>query len=420
MPERGWIDRRGTVYVLVLVSVMIVTVVGLSGMAVIASERRSAQLDAEAEQARLHAHSAVEAGLLIIASDADWRTNSGGGNWLNAKAVGAGLMSLDVADPGDGDVADSPDDPVTLTGTGEQGAARQKVSVTLVARAQPVYGVGALKMAAHTSGAVTVESGRRLRLGGETVSADGTLTNFGTIDGAVEALAIVNVGTISGSQTILAPAKPIPGASIVSDYQAMASVIPSRTAIDNQVIAPGLNPWGSPNANGIYYLDTGNQDLDISDTRIHGTLVVRCGAFRRVRIRGQVFLHTYQPNLPALIVDGNIELDLRSATETLSEATHAVNFNPIGAPYNGEFDGDRLDQYPSEIHGLVHATGSVVMYNTSRVRGAVLAGGGLTVKGTNEIVYDPNLYTAPPPGYEAVPGAPTMVIDPASWRRVVD
>ena len=130
-----------------------------------------------------------------------------------------------------------------------------------------------------------------------------------------------------------------------------------------------------------------------------------------------MFMETYRPDFPVLLVEGNVSIRLKSVAGPLSEATCGTNFNPAGAPYSGVTDTDKTDQYPNEIRGLIHVKGSLTLWETTRMVGVVICEGILSCQGTNTTVYDAGLYASPPQGYTCVEG---MKVSPGSWKQVVD
>jgi len=135
--------RRGSIYVAVLGTAVLVVIIGLSALTLVRVQRRDAEQVYELAQARLHARSAIELGLLAIANDANWRSSRGGGMWFTDKPLGTGRFSLKVEDPRDGDVTNAICDPVLLTACGYQGQARQMLQVKLESEAERSDPVGA-------------------------------------------------------------------------------------------------------------------------------------------------------------------------------------------------------------------------------------------------------------------------------------
>ncbi len=410
-------SRRGSTYVTVMITAMIVTVIGLGSLFVVRAHSRTLELQADAAEARQYAHSAVEVGQWYMQSNSSWRTARPHGVWTADVELGSGTYTLEVLDPEDSDLANWAGDAVVIKGTGRRGLARQMIQVTMDPAPEPL---DLLRAAIHTAGQINVQGGQTLQVGGALVSTNTTLLNSGTIEGDVEAAAAVSLGVITGSVTLLAPAKDMPGATVFSQYAARGTAISPGDTIENIVISPDLNPWGEGNKHGIYVI-TSSSDVTIRNCRVLGTLVIRVDAGRKVRIEDTVLLETANPDYPALIVQGDLELDFDGGAEALLESDVGVNLNPAGAPYEGETDSDIDDKYPSEIVGLVHATGRIWLTSNGRVRGAIIAESNdavaaVDVSGNFEIVYDATLYTNPPIGY----GTSAMAVRPGTWVRIVD
>ena len=396
--------RRGSIYLAVLGYASLLTVIG----------PRAAEGEIDLVQARMHAHSAIEKGLWMIENDPVWRTNRSNGNWAADQPIATGTYTLEGIDPNDGNLTNSPVDPLVLTGTGLSGAARHKTQVTLVADIRPLE---ALKTCLHAAGDVAVLGDRSLTVTGAPLSTNGTVINSGTIYGDVEAASVSGEGTITGTVTTSASPKELPDPGVFDLYASMATSIPFPGTIDKQVLTPGYNPWGAANADGVYFIDAGDNDLVIQSSRIHGTLVVKCGIGRNVILHNAVFLHSYRPDYPVLIVDGNVELVYESDSYDLLESDWDTSFNPSGAAFQGGSDNDRTDVYPNEVQGLVHVKGTLLMKSTARVRGVILCESTVTCEEVNEIIYEPSLYENPPLGYTL---PPVMKIADGSWKQVVD
>ncbi len=124
--------RRGSVYLLVLSVSMIVVVIGLSGLMVSRIEQRSASAVSDMTQARLHALAAVEMGMFLMEADAlNWRESFKIGVLPTDMPLGNGTLTLEAADPVDGDLTNNQADLVLFTGIGIEGAARHKLQVTI-------------------------------------------------------------------------------------------------------------------------------------------------------------------------------------------------------------------------------------------------------------------------------------------------
>jgi hypothetical protein len=208
----------------------------------------------------------------------------------------------------------------------------------------------------------------------------------------------------------------MPLSDVITTYAGRATVLSGVGSMDRIVLGPGCNPWGTADPNGLYYIDTGGNDLTIQNCRIYGSLVVRTGA-GTLYVNNAAFFHPCRSDLPVLLVEGNLDLNFQSSSTTLSESADGANYNPFGASYEGQWDDDQTDEYPSEIQGLIHIVGSLIVSQTAQVRGVVICDGPVAFEGSNTVVHDPNLYAAPPEGYTYVSA---MRVSPGSWRQVVD
>jgi hypothetical protein len=404
---------RGSICLHVLASSLLVTILGLGSLLAVRLQMRSARLSRDVAEARVCAASAIQVGLWCVKQDASWRTTRPNGVWLQDKPLGAGRFTLEGVDPTDSVLSDSQYEPIILTGTGTKGAARHKMQLTLVPVIKPLE---ALSTCLHGSTLITVSSGKLITLVGAPLSTNGQLANNGTIDGSAQANVITGAGTITGTSTPAAPAKPMPDTSVITNYASKATTIAYSGDIDKAVLAPGCNPWGSTDPNGLYVLNTGGSAITIKNTRIYGTLVINAPN-KTVTLDGAMFCQNYNSQFPVLLVNGNLVIKCTSASTTLSESTNSKNYNPTGAPYEGVTDTDTSDTYPNEIRGLIHVNGSVTLQQTARIVGTILCHSTVSFEGTNTLVHDPSLVACPPNGYTYVDG---MAISPRSWKQVVD
>jgi Tfp pilus assembly protein PilX len=405
--------RRGGVYLAVLGSAMVVVILGLSMMSVARLEQLASGAAGDSVKARSYAESAVELGMLEIQRNLLWRVKANGA-WETNRPIGDGAYTLEVTDPIDGNLANDSRDPVVVRGTGLKGQARHILEVTMVDTGDPVK---SLSSALAGAGGVRVESGRSLMVSLAPVSSNATLTNNGTITGNAEALLILGSGTITGTSSILSLGNQMPPAGIHALYAKLGTQISPGSDLERAVLAPRYTTYGPTNNDGIYVVNAPG-GLRIRDVRIHGTLVVIApGATVRVE---NVHMQSYRPDCPALIVHGDLVL-ASDRTAPVSEAGVGVNFNPPLAPYEGAGDTDQFDQYPCEIRGLVHVTGTLLFEQKPRVVGGVIAEGapllapGVVIDGDPQIAWDPDLKDHPPIGYSATP---IMEERPGSWKRV--
>ena len=411
--------RRGYSYIAVLGTSLIVSTLALGGMALLRIEARTALDSLQAVQARQHAKSAAELAARILRADPQWRTVFNGGHVFTPRAIGSGWISAIMTDPVDGILGNQPHDPVQMDITAVQGRAQQRFVLQLRARPEPLpilqYGV-------HTWGNVNIRLGASLSSYGGAVSTSGTLQNRGTIDGDVSATGIGIPGIITGNITLPGPIHDLPTEQVAIKYSELGTLCTAAVStIDRQVITPTRNPYGPLNADGVYVIrPTGN--LTISNTRLHGTLVVRFNSNNAVLTIGEnVLFQPARPGYPVLVVLGNLELNYRSEGERLSEALLGTNFNPPDAPFLGVSNGTQTDEYPSEIQGLIYVSRRTTWRRNGLLRGALISEGpsgmvGIDVFGHPRVMYDRQLFFDPAPWLTS---RVDMIPDRSSWKQIV-
>ncbi len=404
--------RRGSIYLHVLASSLLLTILGLGSLAAVRVQIRSARLARDCAEVRAGAISAIELGRLYIKQNSTWRTGMPHGTWMSNKDLGDIKFSLQGTDPVDGVLSDSVYDPLVLTGTATHGIASHTVQVTLVPVVRPL---AVLTSCLTASGAIDTSAGKQITVVGAPLSTNDKLKNSGTIDGNVEAQSVQTQGTITGTLTVPGTIKTMPDASILTWYTGEATTVPYAATMEKFVLGPGCNTLGPTDPNGLYVINTSSNNLTLRNCRIYGTLIVLAGS-KTVTIDGAVFMQNYRPDFPVLLVQGNVDFKLKSVTEVLSESTCDTNFNPTGAPYSGVTDSDKSDQYPDEIWGLVHISGSLTLAETTRVVGVVICDGTVSGTGQGTIAYNAGLYANPPLNYTYVEG---MKVSPGSWKQVV-
>jgi hypothetical protein len=415
-PARAIRTRRGGVYISVLGAAMLVSLIGLTALAAVRLERVSIATTADAEQARLYAQSAVELGAQLVQNDPLWRTTRTSGVWIADRRIGDGRFTLEGIDPIDGNFLNRPTDPLLLRATATRGRARQVVQARLDARGEPL---NVLETALYATGDVRIRGTTSVNIIGNIPLGTGqTLRNDGVVAGNAECLLYTGTGTVSGTLDIAAAPRILPTSDTFAMYADLGTPISPGGVIDRRLLAPGVNPWGQTDPDGVYVIRT-NSNLTIRDSRIHGTLVIIAPG-KTVTFTGRVLIHTASEDYPALLVHGDVVFNQYS-DQPLSESALGVNFNPPAAPYQGISNTDIADTYPSEIQGLVHIRGTLEVTGEPRIHGTVIiespAGSqSLDVRDVFELEYDPQALANPPMGYMDVL---QMKMRPRSWRQVV-
>jgi len=401
-------------YVAVLGSAMAVTVMGLSAIMLARVERSSVGGLADAAAARFYAQSAIEMGEFKIRQNSNWRQTHTSGVWEANVPIGTGTYTLEGIDIVDGNLSNSPSDPVLLRGTGFQGQSRYKLQVTMVAKSNALT---CLQVAMHAGTGLifknTVQSNQ------VTVSSNGAATaSTADVYPKVEVVTTTS-GTMywSAITTGITP-RTMPDANVFDYYilngtPIVYSLIPSKT-VEKKVLSPNSNPYGLlKNPSGIYVIDCLGGDLRIRNARIVGTLVVLNP--NTFSVEESVNWEPAIANYPALLVRGNAVLKFKNSP--LAESSDNGNFNPLGTPYAGGYDTDTTDSYPSIMKGLIYASGDVATENYVTIDGVLVIGASLNAKNDLSLTYRSTFYDNPPPGFG---GAPEMVISPGTWKQLVD
>lgn len=407
--------HHGSVYLPVLIASMVAATLAVGGMLAVQSQSRSAALRSDSSAARALALSAVEIGRARIAADENWRTAYSTGAWFTDLSMGGGTVSLDVSAPA-GALDRNILDPVVLTGSARFGRSFQRVTVMLVP--PPVVPVSALN-AVLASASNVVFSNANIVAPSEIIAANGSISSLGTdssISAQLRAKGSITGGVYSGTSQSSAPLLGFPATGAVQLYLPMASTIVTTASpesggtleIENVLISPLVNPYGAPNSRGIYVINCGGANLRIRQSRIIGTLIVLNAA--SVTVEEEVHWTPAEPNLPALLVDADLTIDL-DADETLDESklSPPTNLNPAGSPYpfapGGATDSDILDSYPTVINGLIYSTGTVTLQGDNSLH-TVLSAGTMTVHGDCTFVRDQRYINEPPPGFLTPADAP--------------
>ncbi|MBL9001335.1 MAG: hypothetical protein JNK25_09390 [Phycisphaerae bacterium] len=410
--------RRGGAYLAALGLGMLVVATGVGALATARVRSRTANLTLATAAARENARSAVELGRAIISRNSNWRTARANGEWITGQQFGVGTITLSVQNP-NGALNRSELDPVVLTGTGDVGLARQSLSAQLEAVRTPL---SCLTVPMSSGGLVTLNYSNVNPTGGPITSNGGITSVLATLNGDAEAVgSILGTGFRGKTTTGVAP-RVLPSSSVAAPYIADGTAIPISSLpatsgvryLRQTLLSPRTNPFGPPNAAGIYIIDCASQKLIIDNCRIVGTLVILNPAAGS-EVRNGVHWTPAISNYPCLIVMGGFGLAL-SAT-TVSESSIGVNLNPPGAPYpypSGSSNTTTTDTYPTIIDGLVYIAGTANLSGTVRVD-LLIAGGAINAGGTVHLTYDDTYAKSPPPGFYTV----MMRLASGSWRRVV-
>lgn len=365
-------SRRGTIYVFVLVSSMIVTMIGLMGYKMMQSQNAIARADAERDEAAVLAESAVHWGIHLVSLKEDWRDAITSGTPIRTMNLGNGQFSATITDP-DGDLGDDTTDGFTITGTGTVGTATQTFEVTIDPGSTDP----------HPSLTESITVGGALVVDRFTMSLE---------DGGT---ALDHYTTSRGqhSPPLVDEANPVdlPDPALIRIWANAGTVITRAQhggRIESLNFSSSTAPYGlKPDTNGIYVIDAGGQNLDLFEVRVSGTLVITNLGNQRVTFEHSKLSFGAHGG-PTLIVDG----DMRYDSDFSSVSQQGLIY------INGDLEIDG-----SMLHvGQIFVTGDLVVDSSVFY---------VTVND------HPSASSGPPRGFTETEG---YSIVPGSWRRVVN
>lgn len=405
MSARTRTRRRGSVYIVVLGAAMIVGTIALATSGIGRLALRNALDQRDRRQAQIAARSGVEYALNWINQHPTWRSTLTSGVMSADLTAGKVVFSWSVTDE-DGDLANDTRDHAVVRAVGKSGNARAALEVTVEPSA---VALTCLESAAHASGAVTIGANA-------TVQRNGGVTSNN-----------------SGSAYLASPVKTMPGNDVFDYYVSRGTEIPITSLPTSggnrqftlRILSRRLNPFGTPNPWGIYWIDCQGANVELMWSRVYGTLVL-LNAGSGTKISDVAIYQPEAPNYPSLMVQGDLTIDLYSSTvilgipigsrERIQESALFTNYNPVGAPYAGITDNDTSDLWPASLDGIVYVTGTATIQDHAAIRGSLVAGAiAVSANKTLTLEYQPYAKDYPPPGFTNGPGVRPL---PGTWREV--
>lgn len=414
--------RRGYLYLAVMGTAVVVSVLGMTALSISNLKLRSAATNQNWLEAELLARAALEDALLEISDDNGWRGKYDNNREYpnDPEPLGNGTYTYKFVDD-DGDIEDDDADSVKLVGIGRVGSATVAESIRLLPSGTPLT---CLETSLHSNGNITLGT----LVNWTTTQIVSTNGNFSasallsSLTGAVDAVGTIT-GTTSGiNNPGITPGK-MPTSAAFEYYKdngtwisfASLPLVSGIATIEKIVLSPGNNGYGpAKNPEGIYIIDCGGSKIVIQNCRIYGTLVL-LNPHPNSQLKGCLCWTAAVANYPALLVDGTIEC--QTVNSDLSESYLGTNFNPPGSPYLGNSDTTTSDTYPSEINGIIYISNtlnlSANLLGPSNFRGSVICNA-LTANANARFNYRSFLKDNPPPGFSR--GNP-MMVSPGSRKR---
>ncbi len=420
--RRQKLRRQGSLYIAVLGVTTIVGIIAMVSVTVGRLQIRQVVSQADRHDAQLLARAGVEFAYNCIEQTNNWRNTMTSGVESAPVSMGRGTFTYSATDV-DGNLNDGDDHAFTLRGIGRVG---NVLAVEEVEVEPQGVGLTCLEAAVHTDKHLELKTHRLTT--NQTVSSNGEIRNddpSAFIAGdAWSGDYVLDHGNLSGTATEnQSPLREMPSLNVFDYYLANGTLIDIASIPEDSgermlgytLLSPARNPFGEPNAQGIYVIDCEGQAIKLLRLRVVGTLVL-LDVHPHSRVDSVVNMAPAVTNYPTLLVQGDFSFDMAGTfgVQSLVESSASTNFNPADTPYGGQSDEDQYDSYPSQIEGLVYVSGKIDITDNSNFNGCVVADD-LHLEDDAVMNYLSRFLNNPPPGFRQSSG-PLRIL-PGSWRR---
>ena len=412
-------SRRGAAYLVALLAGSIVTVTGLAALSISTTRAGASALADQAARARTLARSGLDHALCAVAAHLE-----GGGTRSDIFGSASPSITMETGTfewslaRVDGSAIANTDEPIVVRAKSQSGPARYGLHATLVPSGVPF---DTLDTGLYAGGNITVSSIATVNSDKVIGAAGEVSATSATINAPVEAAQTIEGTTYTGALSPLSPARCLPDASLIDHYIALGERIDFSSlpvfglgrGLQNVLLSPSSNPYGSTNPYGIYVIEPGVGRLTVSNVRVVGTLIILDSASDRVIIGGGVLMQPAFDWMPSLLVRG--DASFMGTNTGPSESVANANFNPTHTPFNFEHDDDRVDTFPGRIEGVSYVSGvAVFALPRQNIRGTMIVGNDVRMLGatTVQITYDSGVTTLPPVGFFDDLGG--LALDPSS------
>lgn len=402
--QSGRRRHRGAVYLAVLMTSLIVASLALAAVSAAHYYARDLNDEGDFRQAQLAADAALEWAVADINATSNWRsvrTNNVDTLPLQLGNASIRYRLIDL----DGLLADDPLDACEVLVTASVGAATCAWRAALEPAGAPLrclgYALAAKDDIEPEAFAMWCSDGLVGVGKSVTVNSAGSLTADCHYGDSVS-------GIVYGTLTTLGGNLETPTTSLLDHYAQKgvainAAQLPlsgSTLVIDKQLLSSNTNSISSTvSPSGIYVIDCENKTIDISNSRLVCTLVLR-NVGGNSKVSQSVYWEAAQANYPALLVDGDFDFALTK--QSLKESTVGINFNPVGTAFRGVEDSSLTTVYPSQLRGLIFVSGRIDLSNAlaeNDIYGVLV--GGEKARGAGDLFLNyRNIYSLnPPPGF---------------------
>lgn len=372
----------GFLYVAVLFTTLIVMTVVATSLSISTTNLHGERDRAFRGEALRYAESEIHRLAAGMRTSSQWRSDSTNDvftDWYSIDIDGVAYEDnrqlrhrlVDV----DGDLADDPSDSVTVTVHARVGRSEAALSVDLESDPAPL---DLLRYSVVTTDDLRIESNASLSCERpvavlEDCQGDpsGILTTpelrcSGTIDVTLRGDLAAGVGTLATDDVV--------ATYVAAGTEIPVSLIPQPSGdllLQDLVLGPTINPFGSPDPAGIYWINAQGNKLVLSHCRISATLAVTNAS--DVELRGGIVWGFPDSAEAILVTDGNLQIEAVEAM--LDETARNTNFNPASLPYRRtQFNNTTSDVYPTQLAGVLYTSGELRI-------GPLVADAGLPIQG---------------------------------------
>lgn len=326
-------NRRGTIYIVTLVTTLIVAALGIAALSTVRVQRRQALEADSIRQAQLNAGSALQVARFQMRTESQWRSKLENGTWGSDRPIGNGYFNFTGIDPVDGNLTNNDLDPVIITATGSESGSKQSVAARFEFE-QP--GLTCLLSTLHAGTDlefhnVTATGNSAPFTANEDIRVDTDAQVYANC-AAHDQVNLSSNGQVFGTMTNGMPLRQMPdAAAVMSYYQGkgatiLASALPlwDQNYVDNAgAEAANINPWvttdcdvsisGSPSRSG-------NNSFYISNRTLLSTPTVRQDITTKIsqNVSYDVSAYLYDPNLLGLLGSCRLQILLRTTNGNVS------------------------------------------------------------------------------------------------------
>lgn len=226
-------DRSGNLYLPVLATCLIASLLAGTTMMVVRARRSTLALHANEVQARhlsLSGQASVREGIVLVPN---WRTLATNGKFSTTFAYQTGTCLIEVSDPSDGDLTDDDTDPYSVRSTGIVGTSRFQTEMVYQDRSSTV---GALEHDLIVGGSVSLSNA--LLNGPASIRANGSVV----ASGSSVACDVSAAGTVTGTTFQGQVLQGVSSVSIPTAESVFASLATQATPIVSNVLGENICP----------------------------------------------------------------------------------------------------------------------------------------------------------------------------------